>query len=154
MEKIHLTTFINAPRERVWDAMLSDASYRDWTSAFNPGSYFVGDWSEGSKILFLGPDLEGEGEGGMVSRIAESRKPEFVSIEHLGVVRNGVEDTASERVQKWVGVHENYTFNEKDGGTELVIDMDIDEAEKAFMEGAWEKALARLKQLVEEKQGA
>lgn len=150
MEKMHITTFINAPREKVWDTMLNDATYREWTSAFNPGSYYKGSWEEGSKILFLGPNPEtGKEEGGMVSQIAKSRKPEFISIKHLGILVNGKEDTESEFAKKWSPAFENYTFIEKDGGTELVIDQDITAEEKVAMEGMWEKALKRLKELAE-----
>ncbi len=131
--------------------MLSDATYRDWTNAFNPGSYYKGNWEEGSKMLFLGPDPTGasKGEGGMVSRIRKNKLHEFVSIEHLGMVMNGVEDTTSDEVKKWAGAHENYTFTDKDGGTELVVDMDISESEKVMMEEMWKKALVRLKELAE-----
>lgn len=149
MQKIHLSTFINAPKEKVWDTMLNDATYREWTSAFNPGSYYKGSWEEGSKILFLGPDQNGGAEGGMVSRIAENRLHEFISIEHLGVVQDGVEMTEGELVEQWAGVHENYTFTDKDGGTELTIDLDITEEEKANMEAMWLKALEKLKQISE-----
>lgn len=86
----------------------------------------------------------------MVARIAENRLHEFLSIEHLGMIENGAEDTTSEKVKDWAGAHENYTFTEKDGGTELTIDMDIVESEKAYMESAWEKALQKLKQLAEQ----
>jgi len=147
--KIHKEIFINAPREKVWDTMLGDVTYRQWTAAFNPGSYYKGDWSEGSKILFLGPNPEGGAEGGMVSRIKENRPHEFVSIEHLGMVVNGVEDTESNMVKEWKGFLENYTFNEKDGGTQLVIDVDMAEEMAKTMEEMWDKALAVLKELAE-----
>lgn len=149
MEKIHLTTFINAPREKVWDVMLSDATYREWTAAFHPGSYYKGSWETGAKILFLGPNPEGGGEGGMVSRVAEARRPEFVSIEHLGVYGDGKEITDGPEVEGWKGAHENYTFTEKDGGTELTIDMDIKESEKEMMEKMWVEGLAKLKAIAE-----
>src|SRR5688572_11429202 len=145
MEKIRQSIFINAPRERVWQVMLAPDTYRQWTSAFNPGSYYKGDWSQGSKILFLGPNPDGSGEGGMVSRIAENRPHEFLSIEHLGIVHNGVEDTESAEAKKWAPAFENYTFAEKNGGTELSIDMDIEEKEKANFETMWDGALAHLK---------
>ncbi len=148
---MHHTIFINAPKEKVWDLMLGDASYREWTSAFCPGSYYRGSWEEGAKILFLGPASEGREEGGMVSRIKENRLHEFISIEHLGVVKNGVEDTTSEAIKDWAGAFENYTFNEKDGGTELVVDMDVAEKEKTAMDGMWVKALERLKEMAEAK---
>jgi hypothetical protein len=149
MEKLRKTVLINADRAKVWDVMLSDDTYRQWTSAFNPGSYFKGDWSQGSKILFLGPNPDGSGEGGMVSRIRENRPQEFISIEHLGILRNGVEDTESEEAKKWAPAYENYTFAEKNGGTELTIEMDIDAKERETFEKMWTDALARLKELAE-----
>ena len=45
---------------------------------------------------------------------------------------------------------ENYTFAEKDGGTEVNIDMDIvNEEYKEMFEGMWPKALLKLKELAE-----
>ncbi len=149
LQKMHLTIHIRAAREKVWDVMLQDATYRDWTTAFSPGSYYVGSWEPGADIRFLGPSHEGEGESGMISRIAEIRKPEFVSIEHRGFIQNGKEDLSSDAINVWRGSRENYTFVEKDGGTELVIDIDVPENEKTQMEGMWVTALARLKELAE-----
>lgn len=150
MKTLHFSTVIDAPKETVWHAMLDDAPYRDWTSAFQPGSYYVGDWSEGSKILFLGPDPEGGGEGGMVSRIAENREYEFISIEHLGVVTNGVEDTTSEVARAWAPAFENYTFRERDGATELRVDIDVVDEHISMFEEMWPRALDRLKVLSEQ----
>jgi uncharacterized protein YndB with AHSA1/START domain len=150
MQKIHSVTFINAPREKVWDVMLGDATYREWTKAFNPGSYYKGGWETGAKILFLGPNpATGQGEGGMVSRVSEARRPEFVSIEHLGMVNDGQEVTEGPLVDAWKGAHENYTFAEKDGGTELTVDSDTAESEKETMEKMWQEALVKLKELAE-----
>jgi hypothetical protein len=149
MEKLRKSILINAPRERVWDVMLDPDTYRQWTSAFNPGSYYKGDWSKGSKILFLGPHPDGSGEGGMVSRIADNRRHEFISIEHLGILRNGVEDTESAEAKKWAPAYENYTFVSKGDGTELNVEMDVEEKERPNMENLWDAALARLKEIAE-----
>lgn len=149
MEKLRQKILINAPRARVWDVMLADGSYREWTSAFMPGSYYKGDWSEGSKILFLGPSPDGSAEGGMVSRIRENRLHEFISVEHLGAVKDGVEDTDSAAAKEWAPAYENYTFRDSNGGTELTIEMDIPAEEKANFEKVWADALARLKVLAE-----
>jgi len=149
MQKIHFSIHINAPREKVWDTMLSDATYRQWTSAFNPGSYYKGSWEEGSKILFLGPNPDGNGEGGMVARIKENCIHEYISIEHNGVISNGVEDTTSEEARKWAPAYENYTFIDKDGGTEVSVDMDIVDEYKTMFEEMWPKALGLLKELAE-----
>lgn len=149
MQKLHCSIVIKAPKEKVWHTMLDDATYRDWTSAFNAGSYYVGDWSKGSKILFLGPNPGGPGEGGMVSRIAENKQYEFISIEHLGIVKDGIEDTTSEEATKWAPAFENYTFNEVDGGTEVRVDMDIENEHAALFDKMWNEALRRLKAIAE-----
>jgi uncharacterized protein YndB with AHSA1/START domain len=149
MEKLRQKVFINASRARVWDVMLADDTYREWTSAFHPGSYYKGDWSEGSKILFLGPGDDGGGEGGMVSRIRENRPHEFISVEHLGIVHNGVEDTESDAAKAWAPAYENYTFADSNGGTELTIEMDIQSEQKENFEKLWADALSRLKTIAE-----
>jgi hypothetical protein len=147
MQKLNFSIVINAPKEKVWDTMLEDKTYRIWTEAFAPGCYFIGSWDKGSKILFLAPGEKGE--GGMVSRIKEKRLYEYISIEHLGVVENGKEDTSSDAVKQWAGSLENYTFKNSDGKTELLVDMDINDEYKEMFENMWPKALKNLKELTE-----
>ena len=129
--------------------MLNQDTYRKWTEVFSPGSYYEGTWEEGSKILFLGPNEDGKGTSGMVSRIKENRLHEYISIEHLGIVSDGLEDTTSEVAKKWAPAFENYTFKEDDGVTTLSIDMDIEEEHKNSFEVIWPKALVILKALSE-----
>jgi uncharacterized protein YndB with AHSA1/START domain len=148
LEKLHFSILIDAPKEKVWDTMLREDTYNKWTEVFAPGSHYKGDWNEGSKIHFLAPNKTGKMEG-MVSRIKESRKPDFVSIEHLGIVSGEVEDTKSEEVKKWAGALENYTLREKDGMTELLVDTDTNEEYKQMFEDMWPQALHKLKELSE-----
>jgi hypothetical protein len=149
MQKLHFSIVINASKDRVWHTMLDDAPYREWTAAFNPGSYFVGDWSLGSKMLFLGPHPYGSGEAGMVARIASNVPYEFISIEHQGLVKNGVEDLTSEEAKKWAPAFENYTFRAVDGGTEVQVDIDVVDEYAEQFEGMWNEALKRLRTLAE-----
>ncbi|MEX0610023.1 MAG: SRPBCC domain-containing protein [Balneolaceae bacterium] len=148
MEKLHFSITINAPKEKVWDTMLGADTYRQWTEVFMPGSDYVGDWKEGSKILFTAPG-EGDKVGGMVSRIKENRPFEYISIEHLGIIQDGEEDTSSEEVESWAGALENYTFKEENGATEVLIDMDSNEEHKEMFLDIWPKALQKLKELAE-----
>jgi len=147
MDKLKFSITINAPKAKVWDTMLNDVTYRVWTEAFMQGSYYVGDWSEGSKILFLAS--RETGDSGMVSRIKENRLYEYISIEHLGMVENGKEDTTSDAVKEWAGVLENYTFNDVNGNTELQVEMDSNEEYSEMFNGMWPKALKKLKELAE-----
>jgi uncharacterized protein YndB with AHSA1/START domain len=151
MQKMHFSTTIKAPKKKVWHTMLDDDTFRIWTSAFNPGgsSWYEGDWNQGSKIRFLGLGENGKTEG-MVSRIKENRAYEFVSIEHLGVVQDGQEDTTSDAARKWAPAFENYTFTGKNGVTEVQVDMDVADEHTQMFESSWPKALEKLKQLAEE----
>ena len=149
MQKILKTLFINAPREKVWNTMLDHSSYSEWTKAFNPSSSFTGSWEEGSSIKFLGVNPETGEQGGMSSKIVANRLHEFVSIEHMAEIRNGAEGLEEVKNSEWAGAHENYTFEDKDGGTLLTIELDVTEKEKAMMGDMWDTALVRLKGLAE-----
>lgn len=148
MQKLNFSIVINASKEKVWNTMLEDKTYRIWTEVFSKGSHFIGDWSKGSKILFLGPNENGE-MGGMVSRIKENKLYEYISIEHLGVVENGKEDTTSDAVKPWAGSLENYTFKDKNGATEILVEMDSNEEYAEMFTDMWPKALQKLKEISE-----
>ena len=149
MKTLHFSTIIDAPRERVWQAMLEDQSYREWTAVFGAGSYYRGDWNKGSKILFVGLDPQTGKEAGMVSRIAESIPFEFVSIEHQGIVQDGIEDTTSEEARRWTPAFENYTLKEKDGSTEVLVHADVADDHVAMFNETWPEALRKLKEIAE-----
>jgi hypothetical protein len=144
MEKLNFSTTINAPKEKVWSTLWEDETYRKWTSAFSPSSYAESDWNEGSKILFL----DGNGSG-MVSRIETKRTNEFMSFKHLGIVKDGVEDTESDNVKGWAGAMENYTLREEEGQTLLLVDLDINEEYKEMFAQMFPKALEQVKILSE-----
>lgn len=143
-KRLHFSVVIAAPPAKVWSTMLEQESYREWTRAFCEGSYYEGSWERGARIRFLAPGGEG-----MVAEIAECRPHEYVSIRHLGVLANGVEDTTSETVRAWAPAYENYTLEPVPEGTRLVIDQDVTAEYEAMMGEMWPKALARLKGMCE-----
>lgn len=141
---LEFSVVIRAPREKVWHAMLFSPTYEQWTSAFMEGSRYEGGWNPGDRIRFLAPNGDG-----MVAEIAEHRRGEFVSIRHLGEINAGVEDTTSEKVRAWAPAHENYTFTDVDGGTQVRVDIDTAAEYEQFMRDTYPKALERLKALCE-----
>jgi len=147
MLRLTFATTIPAPKEEVWRIMLADETYRQWTSAFEEGSYAVTDWKEGSKALFLTPAGDG-----MVSRIVAHQPNEFLSIKHLGCVKNGVEETESAEGQGWAGALENYTLREVDGLSTLTVEIDVKDEYKDYFKESWPKALSRLKEISETQQ--
>lgn len=144
MEKLHFNIAINAPRHRVWQILWDDTTYRQWTTVFAEGSHAESDWQEGSKILFLGPNGDG-----MVSRIARLVQYEYMSFEHLGEIKNGVEDLTSAETRVWAGSHENYTLSEVDGGTTLHVELEINNSFAEYFTGMFPKALEIVKNLSE-----
>ncbi len=148
MEKLHFNITINASVIKVYHTMLEEKSYQEWTSVFNPTSHFIGSWTKGEKMIFLGTDQEGK-QGGMVSRIIENVPNEFLSIEHYGIVKDGVEITNGAEVENWAGSLENYTFRNISGKTLLAVDMDSNEEFKSYFEEMWPKALNKLKEICE-----
>ena len=145
VKRLQFSTVIDAPPEVVWRVMLDDATYRRWTEAFAEGSHYEGSWAEGERIRFLVPSGDG-----MVAEIAERREHEFLSIRHLGVVSDGVEDTDSEAVRAWAPAHENYTFEADGQGTRLVVEQEVAGDYEQALGETWGKALESLKILCED----
>jgi len=153
MEKLQFKISINATAAKVYDMMLgiSDKSnYEAWTALFNPTSSYEGTWTKDSKMLFVGQDENGE-KGGMVSCIIENIPSRFVSIQHYGLVQGSVEVTEGPDVEKWANGFENYAFEEKDGITSVIVDLDTTAEFVEYMNEAYPNALDKLKEICEEK---
>jgi hypothetical protein len=144
MERKEFSIVVNVPKEKLWNTLWNDNTYREWTSVFAEGSKVETDWKKGSKVLFV----DGTGSG-MVSRIAENKPNEYLSIEHLGTIKNGVEDLDSPENKAWAGAQENYTLRSVNSGTELKVDMDITEEYADYFATTWPKALEKLKEVAE-----
>lgn len=144
MERIYFKIEINAPKEKVWNVLLGETTYPVWTAPFAEGSRVITDWQIGSKALFV--NAEGDG---MISKIAEHIPNEYISIHHLGMYMNGVEDYESDEVKKWTGAIENYKLSTKDGKSLLSVELDTTEDHKSYFEEKWPIALEKVKELAE-----
>lgn len=144
VETLHFEVIIDKPVSLVYETMIADETYRAWTAVFNSTSHYKGSWEKGSKMLFIGCDEDGN-EGGMVSRIKDNVKNEFISIEHLGFFSNGEENLNN----SWAGSLENYTFRDVNGKTHLSIDLDSNQEFKSYFEEMWPLALIKLKEICE-----
>jgi len=141
---LHFAKTIDAPRQTVWNALIGKDSYEEWTAPFMEGSTFEGSWNTGDRIRFLAPD-----GSGMSSVIEVSRPYEFISIKHLGEVKDGVDDLDGELVRRWAPAYENYTLKESQGGTEFLVDLDVTPEFEQVMQEKWPLALDRLKAISE-----
>lgn len=144
-KRLNFSTQINAPRRQVWEVMLAPDSYRSWTAPFHEGSYYEGSWEKGQRVRFLTPG----GQMGMVAEVVENRPGEFVSLRHIGMIKDGAEDFDSAEAKAWFPAYENYRFADRAGGTEVQVEMDSTPEYEQFMRDTWPRALAELKKLCE-----
>lgn len=152
MKKIEFTVKIKSPVNKVFDLMLgisNKSNYEQWTALFNPTSTYEGNWNKGSKMLFVGFDEKGE-KSGIVSEIFDNISNQYVSIRHYGLVKSNIEITTGPEVEKWANGFENYSFEEKNGVTEVKVELDLTEDFFDYMNETYPKALNKLKELCEE----
>ena len=147
MIKVNFSAAIHAPKQRVWYVLWEKSFYEQWTRLFAEGSTVKTDgWKEGSMVQFLGPN-----ENGMVSMVVANKPNEYMSFRHLGIVKDGVEDTTSDEATGWAGAMENYTLKEENGIIVLTVEMETTEEYKDYFNNKWPKALAKVKELSEAK---
>ncbi|WP_367867619.1 SRPBCC domain-containing protein [Pedobacter sp. WC2423] len=146
MEKMEFSITINALPEKVWEVIIGKDTYNLWTAPFAAGSTVKTDWKKGSKALFL----DGKGNG-MVSEIVESIPGKFLSIHHLGEVKDGVEDPTTYQGGEWGDALENYTLElVNDHQTLWRVNMDMISEYVDYMNKTWPLALQKVKELAEE----
>ncbi len=148
MKTLHFETSINAPAKKVYDIMLNEETFKQWTAEFSPTSRYKGSWDKGSKIIFLSDDEKGN-VCGMVSRIKENLPNEFVSIEHYGSLEDGKEITEGEKIEAFAGMLEEYTYLPTENGTLLKVAMDTTTEWEAYFNQTWPKALNKIKTICE-----
>ena len=139
MTTLNFSVEINAPKEKVWQILWDDQSYRQWTSVFMEGSHAKSDWQEGSKILFIAPSGDG-----MFSTIHKKVDNSQMVFKHLGEIKGGIETTSN-----WGGAFESYFLTDKDGATELKVELNTTEDFQQYFKDTFPKALALVKQLAE-----
>jgi uncharacterized protein YndB with AHSA1/START domain len=142
MITLNYTAHVRAPREKVWQLLWADDTYRLWTAAFMEGSYAESSWKEGATIKFLTPDKQG------MYGIIEKMVPDTeMSFRHLGEIKDGKEEN-----KNWTDATERYFLSDKDGGTQLDVVLTMDDESREFagyLNEAFPKALAIIKQLSE-----
>ena len=149
MQRLNFSIEINASKEKVWQTLWNDETYRQWTSAFCEGSYFVGDLKEGGRFHFLTPDGRG-----MYSDVVSLVETEFISFRHIGMMKDNAELPLDDETQKWSGCYENYGLKESNGVTTLSVGVDSVEAYLDFFNEKFPIALQNVKNLSETKANA
>jgi hypothetical protein len=145
MEKLEFKIEIEATKDRIWNILWSDTTYRQWTNVFCEGTYAVSDWNEGDKIHFLTPSGEG-----MNSMIESKIECEYMAFKHLSELKNFQEMPIDEAAKEWSGAMETYRLiSSGSSGTVLHVIMDCLEQYCDYFKNTFPKGLAIVKQLSE-----
>lgn len=147
METLNYEIHINAPIQKVWDLLWNPETYPKWTQFFAPDSQIKTDWEIGGKTYFV--DKAGDG---MVSTIESLNEPNEVVFRHLGMIKNGVEDTESRDVKEWSGAEEKYFLRAIDENTtEVRAVTHINGEYEELMNNGFKQGFEILKKLAENK---
>jgi hypothetical protein len=144
MEKLEFKIEIEATKDRIWNILWSDTTYRQWAAAFCEGTYAISDWNEGDKIHFL--TSSGDGMYGFIESKQENK---YMAFKHIGELKNFKEMPIDEETQVWTGAMETYRLTSTTTGTLLETTMDCLEQYAGYFENSFPKGLELVKQLSE-----
>jgi uncharacterized protein YndB with AHSA1/START domain len=144
MNEMQFSIEINASREKVWNTLWQDETFREWASIIDPETYMVGDLKEGNKVQFISA-ASGYGVTSLVEKLVTG---EFALLRHQADTQ---EAGKRERDQEWTGGEETYALAEKDGTTTLSVAFGVPPELEEQFKVSYPKALDRVKVLAEGK---
>ena len=144
MKNLTFEIEINAPADKVWNAMWEEENYKKWTAAFCEGSYAKSSWKQGERIHFLDPN--GNGMFSEISTLVPNEKMYFT---HLGNIKEFEEQPLDEATKAWSGAQENYEIIKVGSLSKVLVTLDIvDEYANFFLE-SFPKGLNTIKEIAE-----
>lgn len=133
---------INAPKEKVWETLWQDETFRQWASVIDPGTYMVGELKEGNEVQFISSS-SGYGVTSMVEKLAPG---EFLLLRHSADTQ---ENGKQEREKEWSGGKESYLLEGENGITFLTVAFDVPPELEGYFKANYPKALEQVKVLAE-----
>lgn len=142
MKDMQFSIDINASKEKVWNTLWQDETFRAWADIVDPETYMIGELKEGAEVQFLSA-ANGYGVTSLVEKVIPG---ESLLLRHSADTQ---ETGTQERDKQWTGGTETYSLVEKDGVTTLTVAFDVpDELEEYFL-AAYPKAMEKIKELAE-----
>ena len=148
MKNLEYNIQIAAGKQKVWDVMLAPDTYRQWTDVSWPGSRYEGSWEKNKDLRFVSGE---QGGGGTLATLTECRPHDYLLAKHVAIINaDGSEDRTSDAAKGWVGTTESYTFEERNGKTNLKVEIKTAPEWADMFDDGWPKALEKLKELSEQ----
>lgn len=139
--QLEFSITIKASKEKVWDTLWNDKTFRQWANIIDEGTYMKGELKEGCEIEFI------SGNGYGVTSLVEKLIPgEFLLIRHQADTQDVGQRT---RQDQWTGGKETYTLKEFDGITTLTAEFDVPPELEDYFKETYPKAFEMVKVLAE-----
>ena len=140
MKKLEFSIEIQAGKEKVWETLWNDETYRKWTATFIKGSYIEGELREGEEVRFLTP-----GEHGLFGIVEKLVPYKTMHFKHFGEVLDGISQDITFGDE---GI-ENYDLEEIENGTRLIITINTTEEFITYFTNSFPRALDAIKEIAE-----
>lgn len=144
MKELQFQVEIHASKEKVWNTLWQDETFRQWAGIIDPGTYMAGELKEGSEVQFI----SSENGYGVTSLVEKLTANEFLLLRHHADTQD---DGKQEREKEWTGGEESYSLADKDGITILTAAFDVPPELEEYFKLNYPKALAQVKILAERK---
>lgn len=144
MNKMQFQVEINAPKEKVWNTLWQDETFKQWAGIIDPGTYMTGVLKEGNEVQFI----SAENGYGITSLVEKLTPNEFLLLKHSADTQGSGKE---EREKEWTGGKESYHLAEKDSVTTLTTAFDVPPEMEEYFKVHYPKALEQVKSLAESK---
>lgn len=84
MKNLEYQIQIHATSEKVWEVLFTQDADKNWASAVNAGTFFEGNWEEGSIMRFLDSQ-----NNGMYNLVEKNILNKELKMKHLGWILDG-----------------------------------------------------------------
>ena len=131
---------INASPDHIWEVLFTQDSQRIWDSAVNEGTYFEGNWEEGSTMKFLDPE-----NNGMYNFVTRNSQGKELAMKHLGWILDGALSP-----QNWEDSTVTYLLEPSENGTLLKVQVNSLDEFVDFFNSKYPQNLEKVKELSEQ----
>lgn len=142
MKKLQFSIEVNSSKEKVWNILWQDKTFREWAGIIDPGTYLVGELKEGNEVQFI--SAEGYGVKSFVERLITN---EYLLLKHLADTK---ESGREEREKEWTGGEESYRLVNNGTTTTLTVEFNVPLELEEYFKVNYPKALEKIKELAEE----
>lgn len=141
MEQVEFSININASREKVWNTLWNDETFRQWADIIDPGTHMVGELKEGAEVQFISGN--GYGVSSLVSKLTDNK---FLELKH----RADTKDNGSNgRDDHWTGGKESYSLLSEGELVRLRVAFDVPPELVDYFNENYPKAMECIRRLAE-----